>query len=238
MKDPTSSVYPPSPRNTISVQKKVVPPPNYDVPRPRNPKGIDSNIYLDPASESDEEDDSYYRVPRPNVLRSKDGSPMVNGASGSPPREGREKSTSPLASKPEESLYEIDPPDARGPIYENAEEALAEERPYENHSVTHSPPPLPPSPPTQKKLSAPLLPPRSTPTHVGTKPSTPRVPLPQTAGQNIYSLDDYVDVDEHDEYVDPDLLSSNPSSALQLPRKFVLYYSLIEIRIIQLVGAV
>ncbi len=239
----------PPPRNTISIQK-MVPPPTYDVPRPTKPQAIDNDIYVDPASESDEEDPRYFRMPCPSVLRSKETPPMVNGTSNSPPRDkGHEKSssTSPpprVAPEsppvPEESPYEMDPPDARMPIYQNTDEALAEEGVYENHAATISVSPLPP--PNQNK--SPILPPRKTPTHSAAKsvvptPSKPanckpvlgsapvfphHFPQPHMSAQSLQSVGDYVDLDDHDEYVNPDELTSvPPSSALDLPRKLIVH---------------
>ncbi len=209
-----------------------MPPPNYDVPRPTNPKAIDDDIYVDPASESDDDDTSYYRVPRPGVLSSKESSPMTNGTSHSPPRErgtGNHCNAIPppsLVPGPapvlEESPYEVDPPDARMPIYQNTDEALLEESPYENHTLEASHPSVPQ--PSESKSSGPALPPRNTPTHSTPKPPVPTAPKPSllpTRPGSDHTVDDYVDLDEHDEYVNPDLLTSGHVSAVDLPRKCI-----------------
>ena len=208
------------PRNTISRPTAVT----YDIPRP-NPALTNENIYVDPASESDSEEDmSYYKVPKPlkvlggkgKVIRQQ---PHMNGGrsiSISPPEERtsreREIPLKPQAAVPvDESPYEMDT--SLIPIYQNAQEAIQEDSPvYENTQfqpsavvpvpvpVSPSPPPPPPKPIAQKQA---------------VRPS----PVPQP-----FETEDYVDLDSHDEYVNPDELRRNeignpPAPAIAFPSK-------------------
>lgn len=194
-------------RNTIDRQNIIKPNMRllYDIPRP-NPAivklvaGDNDHDYVDPASDSENEDESYYKVPMPSRLL---GETKVNGITSAPVKSREDRSRSDSGSPPRQqgpiqatstTLFERQSSDRFSqsppsvPVWGD-EEHIYEMEPtptipiYENTQVA-----------IQKNSSHPL----------------PPLPRPNAGSSNIYQ-DDYVDLDAHDTYVNPSELQSAES---------------------------